>query len=169
MIKLEDILTLIKAVSDSDLTEVKIDFKDEKEDLTFTASKVRKEESGNCAPQPIFSQRTPLVPPPLPPSMGEACPIPAIFTPLGKEQAPANGEYITSPMVGTFYNAPGEGEEPFVTVGDTVKKGQVVGIIEAMKLMNEIEATCDGVVEKILVENKKMVGFGDELMLIRTK
>lgn len=165
--KLEDILTLIKAVSDSNLTEVKIDFEDEKEDLTFTASKAGKGELGNCAPQPVFQQRTPLVPPPLPPSMGEA--YPTMFTSLGKEEASKDSEYITSPMVGTFYAAPGEGEEPFVTVGDTIKKGQVVGIIEAMKLMNEVEATCDGVVEKILVENKKIVGFGDELMLIRTK
>jgi acetyl-CoA carboxylase biotin carboxyl carrier protein len=164
--KLEDILTLIKAVSDSDLTEVKIDFEDEKEDLTFTASKAGKGELGNCAPQPVFQQRTSLVPPPLP-SMREE--YPTMFTSLGKEEASKDGEYITSPMVGTFYDAPGEGEEPFVTVGDTIKKGQVVGIIEAMKLMNEVEATCDGVVEKILVENKKIVGFGDELMLIRTK
>lgn len=82
---------------------------------------------------------------------------------------PANGEYITSPMVGTFYAAPSEDAEPFVAIGDTVKKGQVIGIVEAMKLMNEIEATCDGVVEKILVENRSMVGFGDELMFIRTK
>jgi len=163
--KLEDILTLIKAVSDSDLTEVKIDFEDEKEDLTFTASKVRKEE--NYAPQMAFQQKTPLAPPPLPPSINEA--HPEFFASFGKRESDANIEYIISPMVGTFYTAPKEDADPFVSVGDTVKKGQVVGIIEAMKLMNEIEATCDGVVEKILVENKKMVGFGDELMLIRTK
>lgn len=164
--KLEDILTLIKAVSDSELTEVKIDLEDEKENLTFTASKARKVELGDPAPLPAFPQRTPLVPPPLPP-MQEV--NQTFFTSLGEESAPADSEYITSPMVGTFYAAPGEGEEPFVNVGDTVKKGQVIGIIEAMKLMNEIEATCDGVVTKILVENKKLVGFGDKLMLIRTK
>ena len=76
---------------------------------------------------------------------------------------------IVSPLVGTFYAAPSEEAEAFVAVGDRVKKGQVLAIIEAMKLKKEVEATCDGVEEKILVENKKIVGFGDELMLIRTK
>ena len=56
-------------------------------------------------------------------------------------------EAVTSPLVGVFYEAPGQGEAPFVRVGDRVKKGQTIGIIEAMKLMNEIPATCDGVVE----------------------
>ena len=78
------------------------------------------------------------------------------------------GEYITSPMVGTFYAASGEDAEPYIRVGDVVKKGQVIGIVEAMKLMNEIESPYDGIVEKILVENKAMVGFGDELVLVRT-
>ena len=89
-----------------------------------------------------------------------------MFTSLGKEEASKDGEYITSPMVGTFYDAPGEGEEPFVTVGDTIKKGQVVGIIEAMKLMNEIEAERDGVVEAILVENGQLVEYGQPLFSI---
>lgn len=74
---------------------------------------------------------------------------------------------ITSPMVGTYYASGVEDGEPFIAIGETVKKGQVVGIVEAMKLMNEIESPYDGIVEAILVENKAMVGFGDQLIKIR--
>ena len=74
---------------------------------------------------------------------------------------------ITSPMVGTFYASGVENGEPLVSVGDTIKKGQVVGIVEAMKLMNEIESPYDGVVEAIMVQNKAMVGFGDALIKVR--
>ncbi len=74
---------------------------------------------------------------------------------------------ITSPMVGTFYQAKSEGSEPFITIGDKVKKGQVIGIIEAMKLMNEIESDYDGIVEEILVKNKEMVEYGQVLVRIK--
>lgn len=74
---------------------------------------------------------------------------------------------ITSPMVGTFYSSGTEDGEAFVSVGDRIKKGQVVGIVEAMKLMNEIESPYDGIVETILVKNKEMIGFGQELIKIR--
>lgn len=74
-----------------------------------------------------------------------------------------SGNVISSPLVGTVYMAPGEGEEPFVREGDTVKKGQVVAIVEAMKLMNEIESEFDGVVKKILVENAQTVEYGQPL------
>lgn len=74
---------------------------------------------------------------------------------------------VESPLVGTFFAAPAEDAQPYVQVGDTVKKGQAVGIVEAMKLMNEIEAECDGVVEEILVKNEQMVEFGQPLMKIR--
>lgn len=77
------------------------------------------------------------------------------------------GKQITSPMVGTFYTAPSEDAEPYVCVGDSVKKGQIVGIVEAMKLMNEIESPYDGVVEEIIAENKEMVGFGQVLIRLR--
>lgn len=76
------------------------------------------------------------------------------------------GTPVCSPLVGTFYCAPSEGEEPFVKVGDRVKKGQVLGIIEAMKLMNEIECEQDGVVTAVLVENEQMVEYGQKLFLI---
>ncbi len=79
----------------------------------------------------------------------------------------AAGITIDCPMVGTFYAAPAKDKEPFVTEGDTVKKGQVVGIVEAMKLMNEIESEYDGIVEKILVENEQLVEYGQPLIRIR--
>jgi acetyl-CoA carboxylase biotin carboxyl carrier protein len=70
-------------------------------------------------------------------------------------------------MVGTFYVSPSAGETPFVQVGDQIKKGQVIGIVEAMKLMNEIEAEWDGTVEEILAENEQLVEFGQPLVRIR--
>ena len=75
-------------------------------------------------------------------------------------------EEIKSPLVGTFYAARAEGEEPFIKVGDKIKKGQTIGIIEAMKLMNEISATCDGVVEEILVENEDLVEYGQVIVKV---
>ena len=74
---------------------------------------------------------------------------------------------IKAPLVGTFYVAPSEGAEPFVSVGDKVKKGQVIGIVEAMKLMNEVESEYDGTVAAILVENGEMVEYGQPLMVIQ--
>jgi len=87
-------------------------------------------------------------------------------------QAPAcapqtSGKAITSPMVGVFYRAPAENAEPFVKVGDTVRKGDTVGIIEAMKLMNEVISDTDGVVEEISAENAQTVDYGCVLMRIR--
>ena len=70
-------------------------------------------------------------------------------------------------MVGTVYLAPEEGAKPFVQVGDTVKKGQVVAIVEAMKLMNDIESDFDGEVAEILVENGQPVEYGQPLFVIR--
>lgn len=77
-----------------------------------------------------------------------------------------SGTAIEAPLVGTFYSAPSPDEAPFVTVGQKVKKGDVVGIIEAMKLMNEITAPCDGIIEAVDVENGQMVEFHQVLMRI---
>ncbi len=90
----------------------------------------------------------------------------------GKEKASEEKEdtshlfTVTSPIVGTFYRAPSPDAEPFVEVGTKVKKGQVLCIIEAMKLMNEIESEVDGVVVRILVENGQPVEYGEPLFLI---
>jgi acetyl-CoA carboxylase biotin carboxyl carrier protein len=75
--------------------------------------------------------------------------------------------YITSPMVGTFYRQPEPGAEPFAREGDYVKKGQVLCIIEAMKLMNEIECEYEGQLVKVLVENGQPVQYGDQLFAVR--
>lgn len=74
---------------------------------------------------------------------------------------------VTSPIVGLFYAAPAENAEPYVSLGDKVKKGQTLCIVEAMKLMNEITADCDGVIDKICVTNGQMVEYGTELFRIR--
>ena len=83
------------------------------------------------------------------------------------EEKEATGEAVTSPMVGVFYSAPAENSEPFVTVGAKVRKGETICIIEAMKLMNEIKAEFDGVVEAVSAKNGQVVGFGTELFRIR--
>lgn len=77
------------------------------------------------------------------------------------------GNVVKSPLVGTFYAAPSEDAQPFVKVGDTVKKGQTLAIVEAMKLMNEIESEFDGVVTEILVENEDNIEYGQPLFRIQ--
>ena len=83
-----------------------------------------------------------------------------------KNEKQVEGTVVASPLVGIFYSAPSPEDEPFVTVGDTVKKGQTLGVIEAMKLMNEIESECDGIVKEVLVENGEMVEFGQPLFIV---
>ena len=73
---------------------------------------------------------------------------------------------VTAPLVGTFYAAPAEDEEPFVKVGERVEKGQIVAIIEAMKLMNEIESDFEGIVTEIFVENGQSVEYGQPLFAV---
>lgn len=82
-------------------------------------------------------------------------------------KAAARGAVETSPMVGVFYSAPSPGEGPFVNVGQTVSAGETLGIIEAMKIMNPIEATQSGVVEEILVKNGDVIQFGQPLFRYR--
>lgn len=77
-----------------------------------------------------------------------------------------SGKVVKSPLVGTFYIAPSEDAEPYVRVGDTVKKGQTLAIVEAMKLMNEIESDYDGVVTEVLVQNGEPVEYGQPLFCI---
>ena len=77
-----------------------------------------------------------------------------------------NEKEIISPLVGTVYLAPGENEEPFVSVGDKIEKGQIVAIVEAMKLMNEIEADCSGTLKKICVKNGEAVEYAHSMFII---
>ncbi len=102
----------------------------------------------------------------------EAAEAPGTEPPREEASAPEKASRYTvieSPMVGVFYSAPSEKEEPFVKTGDTVKAGQTVGLVEAMKLMNEIEAKCSGTVEEILVENGQMVEYGQPLMRVKVE
>ena len=76
----------------------------------------------------------------------------------------ADGEAITAPLVGTFYAAPAPDQPPFVSVGDRVKKGQTVCLIEAMKMMSEVPAPCDCIIEAVLKENGELAAFGEPLL-----
>lgn len=165
--EIQDILTLIQAVDEHGLTQLKLDNGKIKLSL-------KKEEA------PAYSVGMTSAP-----DLIHAVPVqpaavsgrePAVAAPKGaglfggglSEAAEiASDQVVTSPLVGTFYNAPSPEAEPFVKVGDTVKKGQVLGIIEAMKLMNEIECEYDGVVEAILVDNESVVEYGQPLLRIR--
>ena len=96
-----------------------------------------------------------------------AAPVAVPAEPMAAQQEVADGITVTSPMVGLFSAAPAENAEPYVALGDWVKKGQTLCIVEAMKLMNEITAEFDSVVEKICVANGQMVEYGTELFRIR--
>ena len=82
-------------------------------------------------------------------------------------EAPAHTTAVCSPMVGVFYQAPAENAAPYVKVGDTVKKGTVLCLIEAMKMMNEITAEYDGTIAEVCVRNGQVVDFGKELFRIK--
>jgi acetyl-CoA carboxylase biotin carboxyl carrier protein len=84
-----------------------------------------------------------------------------------EHESPNDLHYISSPMVGTFYRAPDPSSPPFVEIGEPVEKNQTLCIIEAMKLMNEIESDIDGVLEEIYVQNGKPVEYGKKLFSIR--
>lgn len=83
-----------------------------------------------------------------------------------EEKVSEKGEVITSPMVGTFYSAASPGAKPFVSVGDEVQEGDVVCIVEAMKMMNEIKSDFSGKITSILVENSQPVEFGQSLFIV---
>jgi acetyl-CoA carboxylase biotin carboxyl carrier protein len=103
------------------------------------------------------------------PTSPPAAPVPATAVPQAPASAPATGGneiFVTSPFVGTFYRAPSPDAEPYVKVGQTVRKGQILCILEAMKLMNELECDYDGKVVDIYPENGKAVEFGAKLFRI---
>ena len=99
------------------------------------------------------------------PVAAPAAPVPAAAP--APALAPEKGATIDAPLVGTFYTASSPDAQPFVQVGDRVKKGQTVCILEAMKMINEIPAPCDCVIEEVLVQNQALVGFGDPLFRVR--
>lgn len=96
-----------------------------------------------------------------------AAPV-AAPSPASQAPAPAPGHVVSSPMVGTFYRAASPDAPPYAEIGATVRKGQVLCIIEAMKLMNEIESDVDGVVVEVLAQNGQPVQFGQPLFRVRS-
>lgn len=148
---LRKLKTLIDLVSESGVAELEI---------TEGEDRVRIVNRNGAAPVQVHQPVTIAQPMPVPVPAPEVAPAPA---PTAPQQT---GTPLTSPMVGTFYRAPSPGADPFVKVGDTVKKGQVVCIIEAMKLLNEVEADRDGTVKEVCVENGQPVEFGQSLFII---
>ena len=148
---LRKLKTLIDLVSESGVAELEI---------TEGEDRVRIVNRNGAAPVQVHQPVTVAQPMPVPVPAPEAAPAPA---PAAPQQT---GTPLTSPMVGTFYRAPSPGADPVVKVGDTVKKGQVVCIIEAMKLLNEVEADMDGTVKEVCVENGQPVEFGQSLFII---
>lgn len=140
----ENLITLINAVSDSTLTGLKYEENGVKIQLTKKEGKVKVIAAPSAAPA--------------------ALPVPAAEA--ADEAADKPGNIVKSPLVGTFYAAPAEDADPFVAVGDTVKKGQTLAIVEAMKLMNEIESDFDGKIAEVLVENGQPVEYGQPLFRI---
>ena len=121
------------------------------------------------APAPAAPEAVPAAPaaPAVEETPAPKAPEPAP-TPAASE-APADGVEVTAPMVGTYYAAPKPGADPFVKVGDEVEVGQVLCIVEVMKLMNNIEAKVAGTVKQILVENEEAVEHGQTIMIIEPK
>lgn len=151
---LRKLKTLIDLVSESEVSELEI---------TEAEGKVRIVKGGASvmvsAPQVVHSAPV-IAATPMAAASAAVAPTPVT--------APAQeaGTPVKSPMVGTFYAASAPGAAPYVTVGTTVKKGQTLCIIEAMKLLNEIEAETDGVIKQILVENAEPVEYGQVLFII---
>jgi acetyl-CoA carboxylase biotin carboxyl carrier protein len=124
------------------------------------------EERVRISRAPTGFTHVPSAPPPIAHSLGA---VPTAAQPATSEaaQLPApEGHVVKSPMVGTFYRSASPGAEPFVEVGDTVQQGDTLCIVEAMKLMNEIEADAGGTIKAILAENGQPVEFGQSLFVI---
>jgi acetyl-CoA carboxylase biotin carboxyl carrier protein len=113
-------------------------------------------------------QVSPVLAAAAPPQEPAAPPVPAASEPE-KPSADSGQILVKSPIVGTYYDAPSPGSPPFVNVGDAVETGQVLCIIESMKLMNEIEAETAGVIAAKLVENGRPVEYGEALFSIRPR
>ena len=96
-----------------------------------------------------------------------AAPVPSPAPVPAAAPAVEEGLYITAPVVGTFYVAPSPDQPPFVQVGDKVQKGQTVCLMEAMKMMNEVKAPCDCIIEAVLQQDGALVSFGDQLIRYR--
>ena len=151
----ENLFTLIKTVSDSELTDF-----DYEENGTRIRLKKKKETvvvSGTSSNVPVMGLE----------NIQTVENAAAVNTANAQaDNSEPEGMIVKSPLVGTFYAAPAEDADPFVSVGDPVKKGQTLAIVEAMKLMNEIESDFDGKVAEIYVENGQAVEYGQPLFRI---
>ena len=153
---LRKIKTLIDLLTESGVAEIEVK---EGEESVRIARYSNAPPAQHYAPPP-----PPATPPPAPPAA--PAPSPAEKAAAEKIAAAARGHVVKSPMVGTFYRSPSPGAKAFVEVGQTVKQGQTLCIIEAMKMLNQIEADVSGVVAEILVENDQAVQFDQPLFVL---
>lgn len=170
MYKVNEIKELIRALDNSSLEELEIRGENKtKLLLKKTASAVsvpskQKQEGGQTG------NREEQVSSPVSEQSQETAKAPAVAPQETETKTEADMSHlgkITSPMVGTFYSAPSPEEGPYVKEGDNVKKDSIVCIVEAMKLMNELEAEIDGEIVEILVENGELVEYGQPLFLVK--
>ncbi len=175
----QEIKELVEFLIEKDVTEFELERGDVKMRMK------RAGQASAAAPLSVTYTSLPAVPPPplafaagaslpaVPPPMAASAPPPAqaavpAAAPAAAAEAETAGQHIVrSPIVGTFYEAPSPGAPPFVKPGDNVQTGQVLCIIEAMKLMNEIEAEASGTIVRRFVENAQPVEYGQPLFAIR--
>lgn len=162
----KEILNLMKEMNNTDLTKLEIEEEGIKITLEKAAPVVNVTQS--AAPAPAYAPS--FIPAAYQPTVQQPT-APATSTAANEaNEKPVEelaGKKLVSPMVGTYYSSSAPDKPAFVKVGDMVKKGQTICIIEAMKLMNEIESDHDGEIVKILVSNEQMVEFGQPMFLIK--
>lgn len=162
---IKEIQELIKFVSKSGVSEVEIESKGFKINIKTPPYK----RGGSNQPEVQIVQAVPAAQPQVVQAAPAAAPAaaPTEAAPTKKEEADSsNYEEVKSPMIGTFYRSPSPEKPPFVGVGDEVKKGDVICIIEAMKLFNEIEAEVSGKIVKVLADDSSPVEYDQPLFLI---
>lgn len=158
---LNEIKDLMAQFDQSSLKE--FSYKNGTDELVFSKNEAKLVAETSPTPQPVVPATTPTVAPQVP----TTTPAAEAASESSVTDSVAEGDLVESPLVGVAYLAAGPDKPNFVSVGDTVKKGQTLVIIEAMKVMNEIPAPKDGVVTEILVANEEMVEFGKGLVRIK--
>lgn len=158
---LNEIKDLMAQFDQSSLKE--FSYKNGTDELVFSKNEAKLVAETSPTPQPVVPATTPTVAPQVP----TTTPAAEATSESSVTESVAEGDLVESPLVGVAYLAAGPDKPNFVSVGDTVKKGQTLVIIEAMKVMNEIPAPKDGVVTEILVANEEMVEFGKGLVRIK--
>ena len=156
--ELSNIIELIHAVSDSNLTQFNL--QDGNLNISMSAEKTIVQQVAANTDAALSVQCQPVMQP------AAQSAVQNQITGQASGTETFTGNVVKSPLVGTYYAASSPESVPFVKVGDKVSKGQVLGIVEAMKLMNEIESEFDSTVKEILVENEQMVEFGQPMFVI---